>query len=62
MELAEEHDRFFDIVRQDAVQPGRAAAAFAAHGKTWKSTAALFPIPQAQIDLSGNRLTQNPGY
>lgn len=62
MELAEEHDRFFDIVRQDAVKPGRAAAAFAAHGKTWKSTAALFPIPQAQIDLSKGRLKQNPGY
>jgi hypothetical protein len=62
MELAEEHDRFFDIVRQDAVQPGRAAAAFAAHGKTWKATAALFPIPQTQIDLSGGRLKQNPGY
>lgn len=62
MEMAEEHDRFFDIVRQDAVQPGRAAAAFSAHGKTWSSTYALFPIPQQQIDLSGNRLTQNPGY
>jgi hypothetical protein len=62
MELAEEHDRFFDIVRQDAVKPGRATAAFAAHGKTWKATAALFPIPQAQIDLSGKRLIQNPGY
>lgn len=62
MELAEEHDRFFDIVRQNAVQPGRAAAAFAAHGKTWSDKAALFPIPQAQIDLSAGRLTQNPGY
>jgi hypothetical protein len=62
VELAEEHDRFFDLVRQDAVQPGRATAAFTAHGKTWKSTAALFPIPQAQIDLSNGRLKQNPGY
>ena len=62
MELAEEHDRFFDIVRQNAVQPGRAAAAFAAHGKTWTDKAALFPIPQTQIDLSGKRLVQNPGY
>jgi hypothetical protein len=62
VELAEEHDRFFDIVRQEAVQPGRAAAAFAADGKTWKATAALFPIPQTQIDLSGGRLKQNPGY
>jgi hypothetical protein len=62
VEMAEEHDRFFDIVRQDAVQPGRAAAAFAAHGKTWVARAALFPIPQTQIDLSGGRLKQNPGY
>jgi hypothetical protein len=62
MELAEEHDRFFDIVRQEAAEPGRATAAFAAHGKTWTATAALFPIPQAQIDLSNKRLTQNPGY
>jgi hypothetical protein len=62
MELAEEHDRFFDIVRQDAVQPGRAAAAFATHEKTWAAKYALFPIPQTQIDLSGGRLKQNPGY
>ncbi len=62
VELAEEHDRFFDLVRQDAVQPGRAAAAFAADGKIWKPTAALFPIPQTQIDLSNGRLKQNPGY
>ncbi len=63
VELGMEHDRFFDLVRQDAVQPGRAAAAFTADGnKTWSATRALFPIPQAQIDLSGGRLTQNPGY
>lgn len=62
MELAEEHDRFFDLVRQNSVQPGRAADAFTAHGKTWSDKAALFPIPQAQIDLSNNRLKQNPGY
>lgn len=63
VELALEHDRFFDLVRQDAVQPGRAAAAFAADGnKTWSATRALFPIPQAQIDLSGGNLKQNPGY
>jgi len=62
VELAEEHDRFFDLVRQDAVQPGRAAAAFTADGKIWKPTAALFPIPQTQIDLSNGRLKQNPGY
>ncbi|WP_419801768.1 RagB/SusD family nutrient uptake outer membrane protein [Mucilaginibacter sp.] len=63
VELAMEHDRFFDLVRQDAVQPGRAAAAFAADGgKTWSATRALFPIPQTQIDLSSGNLKQNPGY
>lgn len=63
VELAMEHDRFFDLVRQDGVQPGRAAAAFTADGgKTWSATHALFPIPQAQIDLSGGNLKQNPGY
>jgi hypothetical protein len=60
VELAMEQDRFFDLVRQDAVRPGRAAAAFAAHGKTWNPNRALFPIPQQQIDLSGGNLTQNP--
>jgi hypothetical protein len=62
VEMAMEQDRFFDLVRQDAVQPGRAAAAFAAHGKVWSATKALFPIPQQQIDLSGGSLKQNPGY
>ena len=63
VELAMEHDRFFDLVRQDAVQPGRAASAFAADsGKVWSATRALFPIPQAQIDLSSGNLKQNPGY
>lgn len=62
VELAMEQDRFFDLVRQDAVRPGRAAAAFAAHGKTWNPNRKLFPIPQQQIDLSGGRLQQNPGY
>jgi hypothetical protein len=60
VELAMEQDRFFDLVRQDAVSPGRAAAAFAAHGKTWNPNRALFPIPQQQIDLSGGNLTPNP--
>lgn len=62
VELAQEHDRFFDLVRQDRVRPGRADAAFRTHGKTWNATRALFPIPQQQIDLSGGHLTQNQGY
>ncbi|MGY2132080.1 RagB/SusD family nutrient uptake outer membrane protein [Hymenobacter sp. HD11105] len=63
VELALEHDRFFDLVRQEAVQPGRIVPIFAAQGKTFvKGKHELFPIPQAQIDLSGGQLTQNPGY
>lgn len=60
VEMAMEQDRFFDLVRQDAVQPGRAAAAFTADGKTWNANRALFPIPQQQIDLSGGLLKPNP--
>lgn len=60
VEMAMEQDRFFDLVRQDAVQPGRAAAAFAADKKTWSPTKTLFPIPQQQIDLSGGTLKPNP--
>lgn len=63
VELALEHDRYFDLVRQEAVQPGRAVQAFAAHGKTFvKGKHEVFPIPGTQIQLSGNRLEQNPGY
>ncbi len=57
-ELAMEQDRFLDIVRQ-----GRAGAVLRAHGKAFvDGKHELFPIPQAQRDLSGGRLTQNNGY
>ncbi|WP_022823923.1 RagB/SusD family nutrient uptake outer membrane protein [Hymenobacter norwichensis] len=63
VELALEHDRFFDLVRQESVQPGRIVPIFAAQGKTFtKNKNEIFPIPQPQIDLSGGQLTQNPGY
>lgn len=63
IELAMEHDRYFDLVRQEAVEPGRAVEAFAAHGKEWvKGKHEVFPIPQPQIDLSGGLLEQNPNY
>ena len=63
VELALEHDRFFDLVRQESVTPGRIVPIFAAQGKTFvKGKHELFPIPQPQIDLSGGQLTQNPGY
>jgi len=57
-ELAMEADRFLDLVRQ-----GRAGVVLRAHGKAFvDGKHELFPVPQAQRDLSGNRLTQNNGY
>jgi len=59
IELAMEHDRFFDIVRwgisQDMLHAG---------GKTNfnQNRDIVLPIPQTQIDLSAGRLTQNPLY
>ncbi len=58
VELAMEHDRFFDLVRQ-----GRAGAVLRAHGKNFvDGKNEVFPIPLSQILLSQGRLTQNPGY
>ncbi|MBL7740906.1 MAG: RagB/SusD family nutrient uptake outer membrane protein [Chitinophagaceae bacterium] len=59
VELAMEHDRFFDIVRWGIAQDALHAA-----GKTAFSNSrdVLLPIPQTQIDLSAGVLTQNPGY
>jgi hypothetical protein len=59
IELAMEHDRFFDLVRwgiSGSVLPNAGRPNFIA------SRDNLLPIPQAQIDLSKNLLTQNPGY
>jgi hypothetical protein len=54
-----EHDRFWDIVRQ-----GRAAQIMHAVGKSnfVAGKNELLPIPSSQIQLSGNKLTQNNGY
>ena len=59
IELAMEHDRFFDLVRW-----GIAQTALNAAGKPNfnNSRDVLLPIPQTQIDLSAGVLTQNPGY
>jgi hypothetical protein len=59
IELAMEHDRFFDIVRWGIAQDVLQAA-----GKTNFSNSrdVLLPIPQTQMDLSAGVLTQNPGY
>ncbi len=58
VELAMEQDRFFDLVRQ-----GRAGQVLRAAGKPFvDGKNEIFPIPQAEIDLSGGKLQQNPGY
>ncbi len=59
VELALEHDRFFDIVRQ-----GRAAEVMLEAGKDnfEEGTHELLPIPNSQILLSAGKLEQNPGY
>jgi len=55
IELAMEHDRFWDIVRQ-----GRAAQLMAAAGKNFiVGKHEVLPIPNSQILLSGGKLTQN---
>jgi len=58
VELAMEHDRFWDIVRQ-----GRAAQVMQAAGKNFMAgKSELLPIPSSEIAVSGGRLTQNNGY
>lgn len=56
VELAMEQDRFFDLVRQ-----GRAGTVLQSKGFV-VGKHEVFPIPQAQRDLSGGRLSQNNGY
>ncbi|HXB35251.1 MAG TPA: RagB/SusD family nutrient uptake outer membrane protein [Puia sp.] len=59
VELAMEHDRFWDIVRQ-----GRAAQIMIASGKTnfVAGVNELLPIPSTEIAVSGGKLKQNLGY
>jgi len=58
VELAMEHDRFFDLVRT-----GRAAQVLSAHNRNFRpGVNELLPIPSLQIALSGGKLTQNNGY
>ncbi|WP_440133495.1 RagB/SusD family nutrient uptake outer membrane protein [Chitinophaga sancti] len=57
-ELAMEHDRFFDLIRQ-----GRAGTVLRALGKKFvDGKNEVFPIPETEISASGNALKQNTGY
>ncbi|MFV7234796.1 RagB/SusD family nutrient uptake outer membrane protein [Flavobacterium sp. ZB4R12] len=58
VEMAFEHDRFFDLVRT-----GQAVAAFAIDGKTFVAGKhELFPLPQSFITQANGLSIQNPGY
>lgn len=58
LELAFEHDRFFDLVRT-----GQAEAAFAADGKTFVvGKHEVFPLPQKFINEADGLSAQNPNY
>lgn len=59
IELAMEHDRFFDLVRWGIAQSTLNAAGKPNFSDTRD---VLLPIPQTQIDLSQGVLKQNPGY
>lgn len=55
LELAMEGHRFFDLVRT-----GKAHDALVDKGNFREGISNLLPIPQAEIDLSGGKLRQNP--
>lgn len=56
LELAGEQDRYWDLLRT-----GQASTVLSGYGfQTGKHE--LYPIPQAEIDLSGGSLEQNPGW
>jgi hypothetical protein len=58
LELAFEHDRYFDLIRQ-----GRAPQVLNAKGIPFiEGKHEVYPIPQEQIDISGGALIQNPNY
>jgi hypothetical protein len=58
VEMAFEHDRFFDLVRT-----GQAAAAFAIDGKTFVTGKhEVFPLPQSFITQANGLSIQNLGY
>ncbi|MBD1421427.1 RagB/SusD family nutrient uptake outer membrane protein [Sphingobacterium chuzhouense] len=56
LELAFEHDRWFDLVRT-----GQAKSAMEANSKRFQDRNNLFPIPDAQL-VQTPEMTQNPGW
>lgn len=66
VEFGQEYERFFELVRQGRagdVMRGYAAKYTTAKGSGYRDDInEIFPIPQAEINLSQGLLTQNPGY
>ncbi|MNY59307.1 SusD family protein [compost metagenome] len=56
LELAFEHDRWFDLVRTK-----QAPEAMKADGKTFQEKHYLFPIPYEQLTQTPD-MVKNPGY
>lgn len=61
VELAFENHRFYDLVRFGAAESVLSAFA-AGQSYSFEATDLLLPIPQNEINVSQNLLTQNPGY
>lgn len=58
VEMAFEHDRFFDLVRT-----GQAKSAFTTDGKNFTvGKNEVFPLPQKFLSEANGLSTQNPGY
>jgi len=57
VELGMEQQRWFDIIRQNGVVPGRAALLI---GAAFAPRDTLYPIPAGEAAIAG--LQQNPGY
>ncbi|MFW5761722.1 MAG: RagB/SusD family nutrient uptake outer membrane protein [Cyclobacteriaceae bacterium] len=62
IELAFEGHRWFDLVRWDVYQEVMNAHTGLRPGVTVKEHHRLFPIPQAEIDINPDGITQNDGY
>lgn len=66
LELAMEHDRWFDLMRINRLQPGYAEEHLARAGKDFvEGKHELMPIPSSFIDEvkdRGETIEQNPGY
>lgn len=62
VELAFENHRFYDLLRFGVADDVLSAHAAEMGYTSYNSRQLLLPIPSREINLSGKRLSQNPGY